>query len=505
MFYAGGRFCMKKINWDGIKKKCEKVRYVDEKTLAVIMAVVLLLLMIPVVYIGKYNKPVADDYTYSVLTHRAWQESHSVFAVIAAAAKQAGISYRSWQGTFSSIFLMALMPALFDYRMYKLVAGLMVFILCFSAFALSKTVLRNLLGLKHQYWVIMGAALSVLTVEKMYTIPSGIFWYNAAVHYTFMQGLLFLMISAMLRIVLAKKPAARVLWTVAAIVLGAAVGGSNYATCLMGAVILVSLMVLLYIKYRKKALPCLIPTVVMLVAFIINMAAPGNAVRGGNYNGLGAVSSILKSFESAFLYCTKWMDLFTLLMLLFLVPVLWNVTRKLNFKFPLPGLVALYCFCILASGFTSSYYGMGSEGLSRTHNVIKTTYLFFLVLNEVYLIGWAQKKCEVVREAKLHTGYLLVIVLLMVCSVFFAENRAGTFTTYASAYYVKTNEAPMFYAEYMERRAILEGEEQDIILQPYVNRPWLLYVDDIKEDPSDWRNMGVREWYGKNSVRLASE
>lgn len=489
-----------------MEKKYQRIRYVSEKTLAIMMPIILLLLILPIIYIGKYNKPVADDYTYSVITRHTWEETHSVFAVIAAAAKQAAISYRSWQGTFSSIFLMALMPTLFDYRMYKLVAGLMVFILCFSAFVLTKTVLHDLIGLEHRYWVITGSALSILTVEKMYTIPSGIFWYNAAVHYTFMHGLLLLLLSVLIRIVLAKKIPAAAAWTVLSAVLAVAVGGANYATCLMGAVSVVTLLVLLSIQYKKKALPCLIPTVVLLVSFVVNMAAPGNHVRGAYYSGFGAVSSIMNSFGSAFRYCGKWMDLFTFLMLLLLAPVLWNATRKMSFRFPMPGLVALYCFCILASGFTSSYYGMGFEGLSRTHNVIKTTYFFFLVLNEAYLLGWLGKKYGkkygIEKEAKLHTGYLFVIALLMCGTVFLAENKLGTFTTFASVHYVKSNEAPLFYAEYMERKAILEGEEQDLVLKPFVNRPWLLYVDDITEDASDWRNVGVKEWYHKNSVRL---
>lgn len=488
--------------WHDMEKKYARVRYVNEKTLAIILSVALLLLMLPIIYIGKYNKPVADDYNYSVLTRHAWEETHSVFRVIAAAAKQAGISYRSWQGTFSSIFLMALMPALFDYRMYKLVAGLMVFILCFSAFALAKTVLYHLAGLEHRYWVITGGALSILTVEKMYTIPSGIFWYNAAVHYTFMHGLMLLFISAMIRVVLAKKISAVIAWAATATLLAVAVGGSNYATCLMGSACAVSILVLLSIRYKKKVFPCVIPAAVLLISFIVNIAAPGNGAREAYYNGFGAVSSILSSFGSAFRYCGKWMDLFTFLMLLLLAPVLWNITRRMRFRFPMPGLVGLYCFCILASGFTSSYYGMGFEGLSRTHNVIKTTYFFLLVFNEAYLLGWVGKKYGIEREAKLHTGYLLALVLLMGCSVFLAENKVGTFTTYASVYYVKTNEAPMFYAEYMERKAILESEEQDVVLKSFVNRPWLLYVDDITEDASDWRNTSVKEWYHKNSVRL---
>lgn len=475
---------------------------VSMKILSFLFVVALIALMLPVIYIGKYDKPSADDYGYAATTYHAWNESHSIGKALQAAAGRAENSYQTWQGTFSSIFLMALNPAAFDYRLYKLVPAFIVSIVILSCFMLSKVIIGDLLKKKVFYWIITGSALSILIIEKMHTIPSGIYWYNAAVHYTFMQAALMLLIAAILKMVQTEKNVIKIILLSVSIVLSIAVGGSNYATCLIGLVALLTVIVLQFVYYKRNAVWSILPFMVYGVSFFLNVSAPGNAVRQGHYQGLSAVQSILKSFQSAFAFSVEWMDIFTLIMLLILIPVFWNCLDKIHFQFRLPGIVALYSFCIMAAGFTSSYYSMGNEGLSRTHNVIKMTYQVFLIINEAYFIGWIKSRVKE-KAMPLPVWGLATAVFVMGCTVLFASNKAGTFTTYASVYYIQTNEAPMFYNEYMERRAILEhSSETDIVLKPYQFKPWLLYIDDITTDPQDWRNQGVSFWYGKNSVRL---
>ena len=58
----------------------------------------------------------------------------------------------------------------------------------------------------------------------------------------------------------------------------------------------------------------------------------------------------------------------------------------------------------------------------------------------------------------------------------------------------------------MERREILETSAgQNVLLIPYQNKPWLFFIEDITEDPDDWRNGGVSRYYSLSSVRLMTE
>ncbi len=50
--------------------------------------------------------------------------------------------------------------------------------------------------------------------------------------------------------------------------------------------------------------------------------------------------------------------------------------------------------------------------------------------------------------------------------------------------------------------AILQDEgQQDAELPRYSERPALLYYEDVSEDPQDWVNQKLREYYHKSSVR----
>lgn len=70
----------------------------------VLGAVVMLIAAIaPLVAVSLYSHPCADDYTYGLLAHRAWGDSHSFFEVIKQAFLQVKDSYYSWQGTHTSI------------------------------------------------------------------------------------------------------------------------------------------------------------------------------------------------------------------------------------------------------------------------------------------------------------------------------------------------------------------------------------------------------------------
>lgn len=488
--------------------------HISPKIFSLFITMLFLALMLPVIYIGKYDKPSADDYGYAVTTHHVWNATHSIPEVLKAVTDRVASSYRTWQGTYSSIFMMALNPAAFDYRLYKLVPSIMITMLSLSCFLTAKLVFCDLLRHPAYFAIGTGSALSILTIEKMHTTPSGLFWYNSAVHYTFMHACMILMLCFIVKMLGTDCRWKKILFCLCTTFFAIMSAGSNYATSLMGIVLLVTVM-FLWIPTHKNKLSCslrnllwgLFPLFAYSIGFILNITAPGNQIRQEAYQGFSPIQSILMSFQSAAVYSIKWFDLFTLLMLLLLLPLLWNSLSETNFCFSCPLLVILYSFCIVACGFTSSYYSMGTEGLSRTHNVIKITWQFLLVLNEFYLLGWLKhyltvKKGKATAPIPIYAIGIAGLLIMMTLTVFLSDNKAGTFTTYASVYYVKTKEAQMFYNEYRNRVALLESSEPDIVLPPYQFQPWLLYIDDITIYPDDWRNKMVQDWYGKASVRL---
>ena len=82
--------------------------------------------LIPIALISRYNYPCADDFGFSAYSHIAWQETHSIPSVLGGAVRTVVERWFGWQGTFSSIFVMALQPAIWGESFYCLVPWIMI-------------------------------------------------------------------------------------------------------------------------------------------------------------------------------------------------------------------------------------------------------------------------------------------------------------------------------------------------------------------------------------------
>ena len=79
-------------------------------------------------WISLYNCPSADDFNYSVRTYTAWKESHSIGQLLGAALDTSVHFWKTWQGLYSSAFLLSLQPAIFSGEAYA-VTGIIMMIL----------------------------------------------------------------------------------------------------------------------------------------------------------------------------------------------------------------------------------------------------------------------------------------------------------------------------------------------------------------------------------------
>ena len=59
------------------------------------------LTVIPLLKLGIYDHPSADDFNYSIQTYRVWQETHSLGKVIGAAWSTSIRFWHTWQGLYA--------------------------------------------------------------------------------------------------------------------------------------------------------------------------------------------------------------------------------------------------------------------------------------------------------------------------------------------------------------------------------------------------------------------
>ena len=353
----------------------------------------LLLALIPLFRLTIYAVPYYDDYNFGRFARAAIEQEQSKWAAISGALDCSRTQWYAWQGTYSSIFFMTLMPAVWGEQYYFL-------------------------------------------------------------------GPVFILLLLL--------------------------AGSNFVTALQGLLCLLTILLVSVVVERRRTGLWLLPsTLVYIIGFGMNVAAPGNSVRARSYVGwgYGPLESIGRSFLEAVKHIPEYTGPVVLMVMLLLVPMIWQALKSTDYRFRYPGIVLALSFCLYATGYTPSLYSLGHAGLSRTLNAVKITYLMLLFFNEIYWCGWLKQILEKRTDKS--------------AQKLSARNGAAVWW-----YYVHTGQAYNFHQEYLERVKRLSGNARNVHLPAYRFKPWFLCMGDISEDAHNEANCSLAMWYHKDSVTL---
>lgn len=475
--------------------------------------IALALLLIPLLLLTGYAVPWYDDFNYGNFAKFSMSTTPGIPGALKGAWECARVQWYAWQGTFSSIFFMALTPVIWGESYYFIGPAFLILILTVSVFFLIGALTRNVLHIDEQTALSFRILAVIMVLELIYTAQQGFYWYNGGVHYVGMHSVGMLLIAALVELAGQKEVRSlKGILLIAVSIPGALLaGGSNFVTALQGLLVLCLVMALAFLAEKKKLLRYLPAFAVYAFAFYKNVSAPGNQVRARSYVGWGypPLQAVWHSFLEAFRHLWLFTDWITVAFLILMLPLIWNMVKKSSFSFRLPGLVLALSFCLYATGFTPSLYSLGHAGLSRTLNAVKITCQVLLLINEVYWLGWLRGIIERKRGRIPDKGIapwwfygLVAAVMLMIFHL--APNQAGCYSSYGAYYYLHRGEASQFHAEYQKRLELLYGNERDVVFEPYQCRPWFLCMGDLSEDPDAEENRAVALWYNKGFVSVRS-
>lgn len=478
-----------------------KRKLLSYKILLILSLLALAVLLVPLVALGTYAVPAADDFSYGAAAHRAFVEG-GFPAALRAALGQVAETYMNWQGTFSAVFLMAIQPAIFSEGLYWLTPVIMLAALLGGTFLFCGTVLPGVFGLRRDVSAIIAAVLSILCTQLIPSPVQGLYWFNGSVYYVFFHGLMLAAMALAVKCLLRGGTWRQSLLCLLCLILG----GGNYVTALSCAIILVSVLLLLGLMKDKRAKRLILPTLFLLAAFVVNMAAPGNAVRQAASEGTSAVTAVLLSFRYGLSYAVGWFSLPLLGALIFLAPLIWHCVKASGFSFSFPGLFSLYSYCLFSAMFCPPVYAMGNVGDKRLLNMVYFAHVLLLTLNLIYWLGWAARRFARPADTKnglpLSTALISVVLMfsLLAAGVLFGTglSSVGAVSTLLSG------EAGAYHDHAMRRFELLNDSSlSHVVLEDFPVKPYMLYFDDIQPDTGDWRNVDMATFYGKDSVALA--
>ena len=470
-----------------------------------------ILVCIPLIIIGLYDHPSADDYIYAIFTHKAWIANHSILDVLSGALKQVKGTWGSWQGTYSSVFIFSLQPALFGEKYYIITPILNLLFIFGANIYFINYIFNEKLNISKKKCICFASIVSLTMIQWMPSVVQGIYWYNGSMHYVLFWMILVLFVVQQLKIydkqvmegIVVKRT------IVFSIISGFFLAGGNYLTALIGVLFSALMLIITSCMKNKKGIISFAFIFLFIVVFFgISVMAPGNAYRQADYVSPGILGSILLSIKNGISYSIRWCNETTIMSVLIALPLIWQIvkqTRKrISFQYPI--VISIISFGTICAMFCPPIYGMGSVGADRIKNCIYFMFILLLFVNIFYWVGWLERKwLSSLRIKKIH--YKKIAVIGYVILLFFFGYRGITLygtnsATYQAFSLLVNGQAKIYSDECYERyEAYIYAEKKESLeVKAFTFYPSILFFDDITENVDDWRNTGVASYYGLKSV-----
>lgn len=485
------------------------------------MLVIFLSSLIPIAVLALYNYPCADDFSASDTVHLAWVNTGSIFAVLKAAWGNVVYNYLEWSGVFMSVFWTSLQFGIFGERYYGLVTIVTVVFLIVGAFYLGHVICDKYI--KADKYISRSVVLLYLfiSIQCMPDGNEGLYWHAGVVNYTWAFAFLLMLLGITLSIHKEKNVKIQVIKVLLACVLAVCVGGGNFITALQGSIWMTTLVFFVVVvgwlreertlqESIKANVNVMIPAIVIIAAFAASVLAPGNKVRIASTTGFGAVKAVLVSF-----YYTltdpfeKWIAWPIFVVVALAVPFMWQMVKETQYSYRYPGIVALLGFCFVSAAYTPSLYAQGEAGAGRQDNTVFLIWIIILFIVLFYFLGWLHQTITLnhtIDNAALHKKtnvYVIGIMLFwMVCSGLTVMIDEDTYIGTHAAYSLVSGQAKQYRMENEERLELLKGDKNNVVFSHFSNPPELLVFQDIYENPNEWLNQVMAEYYGKESVRI---
>lgn len=302
----------------------------------VVIVIISVLIHIPFIIEGLYSKPDGDDFHFMYLV-KDYLENGCGY--LSAAANVVRDEYFTWQGTFTSTFVLSLLSPFirFGLKGYSVFNTLHIVFFCSSVFAFSYVICKrlNILSLYKTLFIYDCIIVVAFSIELPY---SNFYWMTSVVGYFLPLALGFISLTLCMEYLSYKKKN----YIIIASFLGMLASGGSLQVAGLICWCLLVLGIYGVIKYKMRA-NILFPFGASFMGAVINLISPGNFARKGAIeNPLSQI--ILAGKNSVYVVADCWKDV--MLSPIFWIGIIFVVylgqgKTKVTLK---KGLLDIFCF-----------------------------------------------------------------------------------------------------------------------------------------------------------------
>ena len=461
----------------------------------------ILLCILPTIITSCYTVLAGDDFSHA---NGVGYASKNFIEYVGASFAYAKEMYLTWQGTYFSMFMQALLSPLNNYGLPQLrVVMLLNSILFFSAVLFFSYSLNKIYEMKIGEGTALTYATWIYLITAYKPYQEIFFWFSGATSYSmpFSFGLYGLGAG-----ILYQKDKKRV-YLVGAIILGIlAVGGS---LTVAGTCCYLCLLLFGYSWLEKKRLDK--GTTFIFCSWVIgalfNAAAPGNFIRQQKGSETGC-----HPFNALFMACEEYVErifwfvknsnFISILLLVLVVGIIVGRYKKVSKNYIIISVLAILLPIVTAFpvtlGYADGYYPDRCIFVADLAVILVFTNVVFIVGN---YISNSLKKTEKIRN--LVVGILVVFFICVGADDYRVSDSSNLHILKClqngiyQNYYVSCKE---FYAS-LENR---EGEDVEVKWSELPGEVPTLYNFYLTQNPKGWENRAVSKYYNLSSIKIVS-
>ena len=480
-----------------MNKHTEKLKQSGKKVLEykyiILLYILIIILLKPIFVLSRSAVPAADDFWYSQLARNVYLNGGSIFKIIGAAIEKTIHTYKTWQGTYSSIFMMSLQPGLFSLELYRTAPVVLLFITLMSPLFLAYIANKFLFKTESRVLYVISALYSFFTLQFMPSIFEGIYWFNAAWYYTFSFNIVIVMIAVIIIFEKTNKKITRIISFILMILFAIYLAGTNYPQVLMLTVGSSFFILLVFIRKNPKKWRYVIVWAVLGICIAVSLFAPGNrAVVDAPSNLRYTALCMLRNFTTD---VSSWtVTYLTLAVCLVSIPFLKRLLSENKIKFLHPAIMGTAAFLVLLCMYTPAAFSFHNAGPVRAENVrmmVMQLFIYTIVINGY---GYYYNKKDK-RNSLILNPIAAAILFILIMTSSFANERIMDAWSIKAEYSIMGLEVSKFTTRMNEFFDLLEDDEvKNIKIDPLPTHEMLM--PNLKM----FRDYKIESYYGKEDA-----
>lgn len=497
-----------------MKKRMVKLWQSSDILTAVFCVLLLLTVVAPMTYIAQYIWPSSDDFEMSLWCRKALMETGSVWQVLKRAIDYVVYKWNTWQGAFSSIFVMALQPGIWGDEYYPMGVVFLIVGLVASIFSLTYVLMVKQAKASRSVWLILTALPTWAWFFRVMYTEEAFYWWTGASYYTGFHSWVMLLLALAIRFFTdwesygKRKKGFLYLLCLVCVFLG----GGNYPSAMLQVLVLGGYFVSAVVLKKKSRTILGAYTLSALGGLLLSALAPGNSSHMNHdiQSNVSALEAIFIAIRDGLKNIGQWTNLSVIMLFVFMLPFVWTFVRGCSCKFRFPLLATILSGGLFLAEYAPVSYAYGGYAPGRMVNLYYWNFYWLILFNVIYWIGWMDRKLRTVWKEKLENAAAAQknwqpIYILAVGIALLIINSSGIKDS--NFYWVcieLKNRNYQFVDQFMsERIAYFEehqGEDVEIKEIPYKSE--ITYFSDIFPDTNHLVNTTMAEYYGVKSITM---